>query len=91
VYEEYGGGKVYLNDDCHLRIVGCGRVLIRFPDGRVKGINGFFHILSFVQNLLLVGTLNDAGLFFFFSNGGCKMVKGDMVHTKGVCVGPILA
>ena len=45
-YEVLDGGKVYLGDDSHLKIVGRGRVNIRFPDGRVKGINGVMHILG---------------------------------------------
>jgi hypothetical protein len=35
VYEKYDGGMVYLVDGSPLIIVGCGRVLIKFPDGRV--------------------------------------------------------
>lgn len=45
-YEKYDGGKVYLGDESHLKIVGHGRVKIRFPDGRVMGIAGVLHILS---------------------------------------------
>jgi hypothetical protein len=44
VYEKYGGGMVYLGDEFPLIIVGCGRDLIKFPDGRVKGISGFFSL-----------------------------------------------
>jgi hypothetical protein len=45
VYEKYDGGMVYLGDASPLKIVGYGRVLIRFIDGKLKGINVFFHIL----------------------------------------------
>ena len=43
-YEEFDGGKVYLGDDSHLKIVGQGQVTIIFPDGQVKGINRVMHI-----------------------------------------------
>jgi len=46
VYEKYDGEMVYLGDDSPLIIVGRGRVLIRFCDGRVKGINEVLHILD---------------------------------------------
>ena len=31
-YEVFDGGKVYLGDDSHLKIVGGGQVTFRFPD-----------------------------------------------------------
>jgi hypothetical protein len=52
VYKEYDGGKVYLGVDSHVSIVGHGRILIAFPNDRVKGINGGLHILGLAQNLL---------------------------------------
>jgi hypothetical protein len=69
VYVQCDGGKVYLSDDSHLSIVGCGRVLIIFLDGKVKMINGVMHILSLAWNLLLVNTLNDVGVQVVFYNG----------------------
>ena len=74
MHAKYDGEKVYLGDDSHLNIVGHSRVLIRFPDGRVKGINGVMHILGLEHNLLLVSTLNDGCIKVVFSNGGCNMV-----------------
>ena len=44
MHAKYDGEKVYLGDDSHLNIVGCFKVLIRFLDGRVKGISGILHI-----------------------------------------------
>jgi len=41
MYEKYDGGMVCLGDESPLIIVGHGNDLIRFPNGRVKGINGF--------------------------------------------------
>jgi len=46
VYEKYDGGMLYLGDEYPLSIVGHGRFLIKFPDGREKGINGVLHILG---------------------------------------------
>ena len=46
MYEKYDGGMVYFGDVSPLNIVGYGRFLIRFLDGRVKGINGALHILG---------------------------------------------
>lgn len=60
-YEEYDGGKVYLGDDSHLKVVGRGRVKIRFPYGKVKGIIDVMHILILAQNLLSVSKLSDVG------------------------------
>jgi hypothetical protein len=42
VYEKYDSGMVYLGDDSPLNIIGHGRVMIRFLDGKVKGTIGFF-------------------------------------------------
>ena len=39
-------GQYYLSVDFPLNIVGHGRLLIKFPNGKVKGINGIFHIPS---------------------------------------------
>ena len=46
VYDKYDGGMVYLGDDFPLNILGYGRVLIRFLDGRVKGISQVLHVHS---------------------------------------------
>jgi hypothetical protein len=73
-YEEYDGGMVYLSDESLIRIVGHGRVLIIFLDGRVKGVNGVLHILGLEQNLLLVRKLSDVGEKVVFCDKGCKMV-----------------
>ena len=74
---------MYLGDDSHLKIVGCRRVTIKFPNGRVKGINGVMHIPSLVQNLLSVSMLNGVGVQVVFSKEGCKMIRGSMVLAKG--------
>ena len=62
MYEKYDGGMVYLGDDSHFSIVGCGRFLIIFLDGKVKGINGVFHILGLARNLLSISILHDVGV-----------------------------
>lgn len=88
-YEEFDSGKVYLGDESHLNIIGRERVLTQFLDGRVKGINGVLHILGLAQNLLSISKLNDVGVQVVFSNGGCKMMRGAMVLTKGVWIGTL--
>jgi hypothetical protein len=74
-YENYDGGKVYLASDSTLQIVGCGRVKIQFPDGRIKGIDGIMHIPGLTQNLLYVSKLNDIGVQVSFLSNGCKMAR----------------
>jgi hypothetical protein len=49
VYEKYDGGMTYLCDNSPLKIVSCGRVVIRFHDCRVKGIDEVLHILGLAQ------------------------------------------
>jgi len=53
---------VYLGNDSRLKIVGCGRVLIQFPNGKVNGTSSVLHILGFSQNLLSISMLNDMGV-----------------------------
>jgi len=53
VYEKYDGGMTYLCDNSPLKIVSCGRVVIRFHDGRVKGIDEVLHILGLAQSVLV--------------------------------------
>lgn len=87
MYEKYDSGTIYLSDDSHLNIVGHGRVLIRFPNDKVKGIIGLvLHIFSLAWSLLLVSKFNDASAHVVFSNEGCKVVQGAMVLAKGVHV-----
>ena len=61
-YKEFDGGKVYLGDDSHLNIIGCGKVKIKFPDGRITRINGVLHIPSLAQNLLFVQKIINEGV-----------------------------
>jgi hypothetical protein len=86
MYVKYDGGMVYLSDEFPLRIVCFNRVLIRFPHGRVKGINGVFHILGLAWNLLSIRKLNDVSVKIVLIDKGCKIVKEDMVFAKGVLV-----
>jgi hypothetical protein len=74
MYEKYDGGMVYLGDDSPLSIVCHGRVLIRFPHGRVNDISGFLHILGLAKNLPSISTLNDASVQVVLSHKGCTMV-----------------
>jgi len=77
VYDKYDGGLVYLGDDSPLDIVG---------HGILKGINGVFHILGFVQNLLLASKIHHASVQVVLFDNGCKMIHGAIVFAKGVCV-----
>jgi hypothetical protein len=73
VYDKHDGGMAYLGDDSPLNIVFGGRVLIIFPDRRVKWIDGVFIILGMEQNLLTISTLNDAGVQAGFYEKWCNM------------------
>ena len=88
-YEEFDSGKVYLGDNSHLNIFGRGRVKIRFPNGRVKGIDGVLHIPGLARNLLSVSKLGDVGVQIVFPSDGCKMTRGSMVLAKGVRMGTL--
>eukprot|EP01018_Ginkgo_biloba_P040436 Gb_16292 [translate_table: standard] len=61
-YESYGGGDVFLGDDSSYKIIGCGRVKVRFRDGRVKTLPGVLHIPGLARNLLSVSKMSDAGI-----------------------------
>ena len=41
-YESYDGGDIFLGDDSSYKIIGRGRVKVRFRDGRVKTLPGVF-------------------------------------------------
>lgn len=56
-YEEYDGGKVFIGDDSHLKIVGHKRVNIRLIDEGLKGIDDVLQILMLTQNLLSLSKL----------------------------------
>jgi len=60
---------VYLFDESPLSIVGCGRVLIKFLEDIIKGIDGVLHILCLAQNLLSIRTLSDVGVLFSLTKG----------------------
>ena len=62
MYEKYDGGMVYLGDGSPLSIVGCGRVLIKFLDGKEKGISGVLYISSLAQNLISTSSCNGVGV-----------------------------
>ena len=80
---------MYLGDNSHLNIVSCGGVKIRFPNGRVREIDGVLHIPSLARYLLSVSKLGDVGVQIFFSSDGCKMTRGSMVLAKGVRMGTL--
>jgi hypothetical protein len=75
IYEYYYGGMVYLNDDFPLILVGCGRVLIRFPNVMAEGINGVMNILGLALNLLPMRKLNGVNVKSIFFDKGCKFTR----------------
>lgn len=84
--EEYDGGKVYLDDYYHLKVVVCGRVKIQFRDDRVKGIYGVLDIPRLECSLILVCNMSDLGMWIILSSGRCKMTRVYMVLAKGVWI-----
>eukprot|EP01018_Ginkgo_biloba_P017254 Gb_27787 [translate_table: standard] len=84
-YESYDGGDVFLGDDSSYKIIGRGRVKVRFRDGGVKTLPGVLHIPGLARNLLSVSKMSDAGIQVIFNKESCKMVQGVMVLAKGVC------
>lgn len=61
-YEEYDGGKMYLGDDSHLKIIGRGRFKIQFLDGGVTGIVSIHQLFCLPRSLLSVINLSDVGV-----------------------------
>ena len=84
-YESYDGGDVFLGDDSSYKIIGRGRVKVRFRDGRVKTLPGVLHIPGLARNLLSVSKMSDAGIQVIFNKESYKMVRGTMVLARGVC------
>jgi len=61
-YESYDGGDAFLGDGSSYKIIGHGRVKVRFRDGRVKTLPGVLHILGLARNLLFISKMSDAGI-----------------------------
>jgi len=88
-YESYDGGDVFLGYDSSYKIIRHGRVKVRFRDGRVKTLPGVFHILGLARNLLSISKMSDAGIQVIFNKESYKMVRGEMVLTRGVHIGTL--
>jgi hypothetical protein len=88
-YDNYDGGKVYLEIDSTLQIVSLGRVKIQSPNGRIKGVDGVIHILGLAQNLLFARNSNDIRVQVSFSSSGDKMNRGSMMLAWGARIGTL--
>ena len=88
-YESYDGGDVFLGDDSSYKIIGRGRVKVRFKDSRVKTLPGVLHILGLAKNFLFISKMSDAGIQVIFNKESCKMVLGVMVLERGVYTGTL--
>eukprot|EP00253_Pinus_taeda_P026289 PITA_26289 len=88
-YEKYDGGDVFLGDDRKDRIIGRGKVKLKFQGGRVRILSGVFHIPALARNLISVSKLDDAGVKIVFEKDTCKMVWGALVLMQGVWIGTL--
>ena len=75
INKKYISETIYLGDYFPPKIVGCSRVLIKFPDGKVKGMNEVLHIMGFTQNLISVKKLNDVSVQVFSRINGVRWFK----------------
>eukprot|EP00253_Pinus_taeda_P025644 PITA_25644 len=73
-YEKYDGGDVFLGDDRKARVVGHGKVKLKFQGGRVRTIPGTLHIPALARNLISVSKLDEIGVKIVFEKDTCKMV-----------------
>jgi hypothetical protein len=88
-YEKYDGGNVFLGNDSTTRIIGKGRVKLRFIDGRIRTLPGVLHIPGMARNLIYVSKMEDVGVKTIFEKGTCRMVRGAMVLMRGVRFGTL--
>ena len=88
-YERYDGGDVFLGDDSTTKIIGQGKIKLRFIDGRIRTLSGVLHIPGLARNLIFVSKMDDAGVKTIFEKETCRMVRGAMVLLKGVQFGNI--
>jgi hypothetical protein len=65
-YERYDEGNVFLGDDSTTRIIGRGKVKLRFIDGRIRTLPGVHHIPRLVRNLIYVRKMDDTGVKTIF-------------------------
>ena len=88
-YEKYDGVDVFLEDDRKARIIGRGKVKLKFQGGRVRTLSGVLHIPTLTRNPIYVSMLNDAGVKIVFKKDTCKMVWGALVLMWGVWIGTL--
>lgn len=83
-YEEYDWGEVLLGDDIPCIIAGCGRMKIKFHDGRMITLPSVAYIPHLARNLIFVSKMADANVDFSLNKIGCKLVHGSMMLVQGV-------
>eukprot|EP00253_Pinus_taeda_P020555 PITA_20555 len=76
-------------DDRKARIIGRGKVKLKFQGGRVRTLPGVLHIPALARNLISVCKLDDAGVKTVFEKDTCKMVRGALVLMRGVRIGTL--
>eukprot|EP00253_Pinus_taeda_P025583 PITA_25583 len=88
-YQKYDGGDVFLGDDRKARIVGRGKLKLKFQGGRVRTPPGVLHIPALARNLISGSKLDDVGVKMVFEKDTCKMVRGELVLMWGVQIGTL--
>jgi hypothetical protein len=88
-YERYDGGNVFLGNDSTTRIIGRGRVKLRFIDGRIITMPSVLHIPGLARNLIFVTKMDNARVKTIFEKETYRMVRGAMVLLRGVQFGTL--
>jgi hypothetical protein len=73
-YERYDGGNVFLGDDSITRIIGQGKVKLRYMDGRIRTLPGVIHIPGLAKNLISVSKMDNAWVKTIFEKETYRMV-----------------
>lgn len=60
--ESYDCGDIFLGDDSISRIIGWGKVKLKFMDGRIIKLHGVPHILGLAKKLIYVSKMSDASI-----------------------------
>ena len=85
--EEREKCKVYLGDDSYISAVGEGKVRLATESGKFLALHNVAYVPELKKNLLSVGAMTAMGAEVRFDSKKCVVVKGDVQHTIGHCVG----
>eukprot|EP00253_Pinus_taeda_P012795 PITA_12795 len=88
-YEKFDGGNVFLGDDRKARIIGRGKVKLKFQDGRVRTFPNVLPIPALARNLISISKQDDADVKIVFEKDTHKMVWGALVLMRGVQIGTL--